>query len=374
MKINILQGAFLPVPPTKGGAIESAWFELGKEFAKHGHQVTHVSRLDQGLNQVETIDGVKHLRIGGANAVRNSIFLKILELPYVLRARKVMPSADILVTHAFWAPLLFPKLKHGKQYIHVGRYPKGQLGFYTKASRLQVPSLTIAEACKKQVPMHASKIKILPYPLTWHTSGNLNLENREKVVLYAGRIHPEKGVRYLVEAWSQIPNKILQGWTLRLIGPWREEQGGGGQQFYDSLKHIIGSSTNAIEIHDPIFERHTLKQEMEKVRFFIYPSVSNKGETFGLAVLEAMSCGCVPIVSSLPCFSDFINFGIEGFCLNEIRNRNLIEIINYKLCEILEASDLTIKNMAIASWKRAKEYELEKVADRYLEDFSSLLS
>ena len=36
-------GAFLPVPPIKGGAIEAVWFLLGQEFAKHGHEVTHIS-------------------------------------------------------------------------------------------------------------------------------------------------------------------------------------------------------------------------------------------------------------------------------------------------------------------------------------------
>ena len=55
---------------------------------------------------------------------------------------------------------------------------------------------------------------------------------------------------------------------------------------------------------------------MEKAQLFIYPSQAKYGETFGLAVLEAMSCGCVPIVSSLPCFQDFIRSGIEGIILD----------------------------------------------------------
>ena len=37
MKINILQGAFLPVPPIRGGALESAWQLLAEEFVKFGH-------------------------------------------------------------------------------------------------------------------------------------------------------------------------------------------------------------------------------------------------------------------------------------------------------------------------------------------------
>ena len=144
MKINILQGAFFPVPPIKGGAIEAAWFALGKEFVEQGHEVKHISRLDHGLKNSEVVNGVNHQRIRGANAVKNPYFLKIFELPYVLRARKVTQKADILVTHTFWAPLLFPSDKLGKQYVHVGRYPKGQLQLYRKASRFQVPTSAIA--------------------------------------------------------------------------------------------------------------------------------------------------------------------------------------------------------------------------------------
>jgi len=86
MKITILQGAFLPVPALRGGAIEKAWEALGQAFAKQGHEVTHVSRLCDGLPAKEKIGEVRHVRVRGANAVSNSWILKLLEIPYVFRA------------------------------------------------------------------------------------------------------------------------------------------------------------------------------------------------------------------------------------------------------------------------------------------------
>ena len=56
--------------------------------------------------------------------------------------RKHLPKADILVTHA-WAPLLYPKKQYGKLYVHVGRYPKGQMGLYKKATVLQAPTQAV---------------------------------------------------------------------------------------------------------------------------------------------------------------------------------------------------------------------------------------
>ena len=81
MKINILQGAFLPVPPKRGGAIESAWHLLGLEFAKLGHNVTHFSRLCDDLPKNEFVDGVQYHSIPGSNAVKNTLLFEILELP-----------------------------------------------------------------------------------------------------------------------------------------------------------------------------------------------------------------------------------------------------------------------------------------------------
>ena len=108
MRITILQGAFLPVPAIRGGAIEKAWQVLGEAFVKAGHDVTHISRLCDGLPEQEFISGVRHLRIPGADATKHSPLLKLREISYVRRARAILPEADILVTHAFWAPLFLP--------------------------------------------------------------------------------------------------------------------------------------------------------------------------------------------------------------------------------------------------------------------------
>ena len=90
MKINILQGAFLPVPPIRGGAIESAWQLLAEEFVKFGHVVDYYSRRCDDLKCDEFLNGVHHIRLKSTDAVKSPFFLKALELPYVLRAKKVM--------------------------------------------------------------------------------------------------------------------------------------------------------------------------------------------------------------------------------------------------------------------------------------------
>ena len=58
-------------------------------------------------------------------------------------------KADILITHAFWAPLILNNKSYGK-ICSCGWYPKGQLKFYRKANKLQAPSGAIADAIKRK--------------------------------------------------------------------------------------------------------------------------------------------------------------------------------------------------------------------------------
>ena len=126
MRITILQGAFLPVPPLRGGAVEKMWFELGKQFSQQGHSVYHVSRRFPGLPHRELIEGVCHLRVKGYDTPASTLHLKYLDLLYSLRAFQVLPTADILITNTFWMPILtgWSQRRLGRIIVDVERMPK----------------------------------------------------------------------------------------------------------------------------------------------------------------------------------------------------------------------------------------------------------
>ena len=308
----------------------------------------------------------------GFKSVQNPYLLKLKELLYVLKVRSVLPPADILVTHTFWAPLLLPQKKYGKIFVHVGRYPKGQLKFYTKASRFQVPTSAIARAVENEVPMRSDDICILPYPLSWNIDCNYEYSKRPKTVLYLGRIHAEKGIFELVNAFKNIPLADRKDWKLLIRGPWRTEQGGGGENYLSKVTNAIQDCGPQIEILEPTFSSVELKKELEKARLFVYPSLAEKGETFGLAVLEAMSCGCVPLVSSLECFQDLVEENENGYIFDH-RSKDLVRSLSITLLKSIQA---TSQNMVFSSrcLIKAKEFELDRLALQYIGDFSNLLS
>src|SRR5690606_11370196 len=98
----------------------------------------------------------------------------------------------------------------------------------------------------------ASRVRVIPYPLS--PVYLISRDEPRPVMLYTGRLHPEKGVHLLVDAFNRAANGALRGWTLRLIGPWKTSQGGGGEAYREMLASAAAKSPGRIELLDPIFD------------------------------------------------------------------------------------------------------------------------
>ena len=373
MRITIAQGAFLPVPPTHGGAVEKVWFQLGKLFAAKGHEVTHVSRLCDDLPAEETIAGVRHLRVPGYSTPSSILKLKFLDLLYSRRAKQALPDADVLVTNTFWLPIILRDLRKGQRYVHVGRFPKGQMRFYRGAARLHAPSTAIAEAIRSEVPGLAPCVRSIPYPLPWKP---LSLDKvagaRESIILYVGRIAPEKGLDLLVRAYVALPEELRENWKLRIIGPAEVSRGGAGRTYLGRLRERAAAVASRVEFPGPVFDENKLRSELGRASLFVYPSMAERGETFGLAPLEAMSCGCPALVSSLACFRDFIEAEKDGFVFDHEAD-NPAEALSLKLRSLVENPE-KLKIACEPALRKATQFEASRVADAFLADFEELLA
>ncbi len=278
------------------------WFLLGKEFARQGHTVTHVSRLVDGLPAAEVIDGVQHIRVSGFDTPRSGLVLKLRDLQYTIRARSIFSDRfDVIVSNTFWAPILLPDPARRVCVVDVARMPKKQMRLYQRVARLRANSSAVVEAIQHELPIHRHhKVVMIPNPLTFVPNRSIDTAQKKPVILYVGRIHPEKGLELLIQAYKLTD----QSYRLKIVGPYDIAAGGGGTTYRNSLKSLAEPA--AVEFIDPIYDTDALNQLYAEASLFVYPSVAEKGETFGLAPLEAMAWGCVPIVSNLACFKDFI--------------------------------------------------------------------
>lgn len=373
MKVTIVLGAFFPVPPTMGGGVEKVWFTLAPEFVKRGHEVVMVSRKIPNLPREETIDGVKHRRVGGFDTPRSLVWLKFLDLIYSIRTMSILPPADVIVTNTFWLPILLRDSTRGKIYVHVGRYPKGQMRFYRRAARLQAPSRAIADEIAREAPALASKVTAIPYPITTSASPwpSASLE-REKIILFVGRVDPEKGVHILLDAFVSGARSAFADWKLMIVGPAETKLGGGGDAYLASLQRAAENAAGKVSLAGPIFDSARLADAYQGARVFVYPSLSERGESFGLAPLEAMTHGCAAVVSDLACFRDFIRDSETGFVFDH-RATPPVNALSEKLKSVVGDENL-LQRVAEAGQRKSAEFSSARVADLFLADFAQLQS
>ena len=373
MKITIVLGAFLPVPPVMGGAVEKVWLALSQEFARRGHEVVLVSRVLPELSRLETRVGVKHLRVRGFDTPRSLLWLKFLDLIYSIRTMSVLPAADIIVTNTFWLPILLRNSRRGQIYVHVARYPKGQMRCYAKAARLQTPSHAVARAVAAEAPKLAQRITVIPYPAPGPATEcePPPFAEREKTILFVGRVHPEKGVHLLIDAFANETRTLFADWKLMIVGPAEKNYGGGGEPYLATLKRSAEQAQGRVIFRGPVFDPIALSREFRSARLFVYPSLAEKGESFGLAPLEAMAHRCAVLVSNLDCFHDFIREGETGFIFNH-RAANPTDALREKIENVVVDEPL-LARMAEAGYCKSTEYSLTCVADQFLDDFNSLV-
>jgi glycosyltransferase involved in cell wall biosynthesis len=372
MKITIVFGAFFPVPPIRGGAVEKAWFGLGQEFALRGHEIIMISRAIPQFHRKETLDSIQHRRLRGFDPPRSLTWLKVLDLVYSIRAWARVSRSDIIVTNTFWLPILLRNSRRGKVYVHVARYPKGQMRFYSGVTRLQAPSNAVAHAIEAEAPRLKDKLRVIPYPCPRAKGLPPAISERDKVILFVGRIHPEKGVHLLVEAFAGLTAQISSAWTLSIVGPAEEDLGGGGQSYLADLKRFAALAQGQVFFHGPVFDLESLEKHFYAARLFVYPSLAERGESFGLAPLEAMAHGCSVMVSSLECFTDFISDAETGLVFDH-RSHDPSIALRKKLGSIM-ADQTLLERVAENGYRKSADYSTDRVADQFLHDFSSLLS
>ena len=352
--------------------MEKMWFELGKQFAHKGHQVCHISRCFPGLPSREEIDGVLHQRVQGFDTPRRGLVLKGLDLLYSLRARQSLPKADILVTNTFWMPILAAddQCRTGRIMVDVQRMPKGQMRFYHKAASLRANSLAVQRAIAQEAPKLTSHIYTIPNPLPFSVPLSQSLKT-QAVILYCGRLHPEKGIELLIRAFSEACKQGLHGWTLRLVGPADVAAGGGGLAWLQSLLAQPQADGLPLEWLGPVYDSDALNRHYQDASIFVYPSLAENGETFGVAPLEAMASGAVPIVSALDCFRDFITPGVNGLVFDH-RSPNAASLLSDQILD-LAADRRQRESFSLSARRVSHSHHPATIADAFLHCFEDMI-
>lgn len=366
MNITIITGPFGCLPPYTMGAVEKLWFQLGNKFRELGHKVTFISKTPPVIEKQTDAD----IFIKGYGRTGSWTKDALLDSVYSWKALKVCPSnTDILVLNTLWTPIFLPlfRKKFKKSVFNVERFPKKQFGFYMNVDSFACASKAVMDELIRQTPKAEKKSTVVSNPIETDVFFEKNDLPHEQSFCYAGRVHPEKGIDILVKAFAKV-KEMYPDATLNIIGPRKTEDGGGGEEYINYLNTLCES----INWIDPIRIPTELSDAIRKYRYFCYPSVADKGETFGVAPLEAMALGRPTIVSSLECFEDFIENNVNGLVFNH-RIENADTLLYETMLSLIENDGLAEK-LAKNGAETALKFSIDNIAEKYLGLFANLLN
>jgi len=319
-------------PPRNFGGVTNVSYNLAKLLAQRGHDVT-IYTTDTGNNEwsrlktqsIEFREGmaIRYFRnISNLLAFKYRLYLSIKILSVIKKERS---NFDIIHIHEHRTFLAVVVAYYARKYKipYVVQAHGSVLPFFQKqtlkkffdlffgykilknASKIIALTKTEAEQYKK-MGVDEDKIEIIPNGIDISEYNNLpkrgefrkryQINEKDKIVLYVGRLHENKGIGLLVEAFSEISKK-LKYVKLVLVGP------------DDGYKQKLVELTKKLKIEDKILFTGFVTNE-EKTSAFVDADVfvnPRTDEIFGIVFLEACACG-TPVVCAKGCgLADLIN-------------------------------------------------------------------
>lgn len=173
-------------------------------------------------------------------------------------------------------------------------------------------------------------------------------------VLAVGRLTEQKGFDKLIDAWN-IVSKNIDGWTLSIVGD-------------GPLKDDLQKQIDELGLSKSVFLKGKTSDIMKEYLDVSIVAVSSLYEGFGLAILEAMSCG-IPVVSfACPCGPrDMIESGENGFLIP----KDDVETLADKLVYLMRHPEER-KEMGKNAYESSNNFSQEKVMKQWINLFEGL--
>jgi glycosyltransferase involved in cell wall biosynthesis len=255
----------VPFKPSVGG-IETVSALLAEWFARAGHRVTVVTQTESLDDDVDAFEVVRR--------------------PSALRLLSLVRWADVVFHNNISLRLAWPLLLVSRPWV--------------VAHHTWIPAAGFAGRAKHRTLRHACNIAVsravaASLPVSCEVIGNpyaddvfyaLPGRNRKKELLFVGRLVSDKGVSVLLAALGELAKRGVRP-KLTVVGDGPEAP-------------VLRRLCESLDIEPQVtFSGWRSSAQLARLfrahRMLLVPSVWE--EPFGIVALEALACGCVPVVA-----------------------------------------------------------------------------
>ncbi|MGE5204089.1 MAG: glycosyltransferase family 4 protein [Chlamydiota bacterium] len=370
MKIGIVLGHALPFPPARGGGIEKLYAILAGEFVRRGHQVTVYSRALPGLPGEETDGcGIRHIRVAGCDWTGHNSRDALHAWKWAWRLRRAIQPADVTLFNTLFAFALLRGPQYGVRILTIHRTPTWKVKLFAGFDRIYAASDAVVGQILEIAPQLRQVKRIYncvdpgerPFAAPAAAKPGLTF-------LYLGRFVADKGLEHLIRGFEQARSRF-PGNRLLTVGPQTSEEGGDTAFFRRMCAYVAGHKLqSSISFRRPLYDPQRLRRCVDEADVICVPTLS--GETFSMAVLEAMAAGKPALVSDFGPMPEAVEHLVSGYISRAADAGSIAAGMEY-FSEDLSRAALCGEQ---ARRKLEREFSAAHIAQEYLDDFARLLA
>ncbi len=336
MKIVILVNLF---PPKWLAGTEIATYNLADHLARR-HEVHVITSHDAGLPEFSEENGFSVHRIAwpkirfiGTVTFWAKICLKIRTIkPDVFHAQSLLCGIPAVVAKKL---LKIPYVVWGQG---SDIYLPDRFTRITSKPILQNADAVLAlteDMKQKMQEIHDRDISVVPNGIDlerFEISSGDKKEGNAKTIIFVGRLHPVKGVRYLIEAMAII-HQQMPDVKLVIVGDGAERS---------RMEELVGR----LNLNDCI--QFTGQVPQESIPRLIHQAdvfaLSSLSEGLPVVILEGMAAGLPIVATNVGGIPDIIKEGVNGYLVSvknpeEISDKLLILLQNDEIREMMSTNN-----------------------------------
>lgn len=358
--------------PSREGGVEVVVTELATRMASRGHEVTVYNRSSKGDvgDEVSFFEGVRVVRVPTIDIKG----MAALTSSYSATKRAIADVPDLIHFHAEGPCAMIGMAKraniktvatiHGLDWQRAkwGRIASKYIKFGEKAAATKADGLIVLSQAVKKYFLDTYKrdalhipngVELKPFEALSAISSKYGLRN-SGYLLYLGRIVPEKGLHYLIDAYSDVKSDL----KLIVAGAQSDTQG-----YYEKVLRKAAKDERVEFIG--FVQGEDLGELYSNALLYVLPSDL---EGMPISLLEAMSYGKCCVTSDIPeCVEVLRDTGVffEAGSIKSLKTR--IE-------SLLQNQD-EISSLGSRARERIREkYDWENTVDQTLELYRKVLN